>query len=309
MRPEMRKGFILIALLIWAGILSACDFCNCYLGLNPHYKKNTFGVRYHNFFYRGSHMSDAELAEMNVSANDFLEKRTELEMYGQWYPVQKLQLIYSIPYVSSNEYMSGHEDDAEKTSGIGDPVVLAHYQIFNRTESDSSYYSQRMFAGGGVKLPLGKWKLEPDAEPNERIHMPGTGSWDFLLSAVYLGKYKRTGLNVNVTYLLTTSNGQQFQFANRFNANATTYYQCKIKNTMLYPGLGAYLEQAGRDVNGSSVLENSGGKILFAHAGLDVYWTKISVNAALQLPVVQSLNENQPELKYRFVAGVSYVFN
>ena len=126
---------------------------------------------------------------------------------------------------------------------------------------------------------------------------------------MYLGKYNRVGFNVNTTYLITTSNGQHFQFANRFNANATGYYQLKLKNTMLYPGAGAYLEQAGKDINYSSALDNSGGTILFAHTGLDIYWTKISASIAFQVPTIQSLNENQPELKYRLMAGLCYVFN
>jgi hypothetical protein len=291
----------------------ACDFCNCYLGLNPHYKKNTFGIRYHYMNYQGTHMSDMELAEMDLSKTDFLESRTAIELHGQWYPIQKLQLTYSIPYLTSNERMQGHatmlEHGGEKISGIGDPLLIANYQIFNRSETDSSHYSQRLLAGGGIKFPFGKWNLEEDAESNERVHMPGTGSWDFLASAVYLGKYKRTGFNLNVTYLITTSNQQSFQFANRFNANATAYYQVKIKETALYPNIGSYLEQAGKDINGNNLLDNSGGSILFAHAGFDVYFKKISLSTAFQLPAIQKLNENQPELKYRLIAGISYAFN
>jgi hypothetical protein len=158
-------------------------------------------------------------------------------------------------------------------------------------------------------MPFGSWKLEDHADPNERVHMPGTGSWDYLLSAVYLGKYKRTGLNLHLTYLITTSNGQSFRFANRFNANATCYYQVKAKNLTLYPNAGAYLEQAGKDEDGNFTLQNSGGKILFAHAGLDFYLQKFSLNTAFQLPAMQQLNENQPELKYRFIVGMSYAFN
>jgi hypothetical protein len=300
---------LLILLFFCAPQLFACDFCNCYLGLNPHYKKNTFGIRYHGMQYRGTHMSDAELSEMNLSKSDFFETRTNIELHGQWYPLQKLQLTWSLPYLISNEHMRAEPADAEKVDGVGDPVVLANYQIFNHTETDSTHFSQRLLAGGGIKFPFGKWKLDDDAEPNERVHMPGTGSWDFLASAVYLAKYKRTGFNLNLNYLLTTTNNQSFRFANRFNANATLYYQIQKKETSFYPNVGTYFEQAGKDINLSSDLLNSGGSILFAHTGFDVYFKKISLNTAFQLPVMQQLNENQPSLRYRFIAGITYVLN
>jgi hypothetical protein len=299
----------LFLLLLFAQQTIACDFCNCYLGLNPHYKKNTFGIRYHHMYYNGTHMSNDELQEMDLSKTDFLEARTQVELHGQYYPVQKLQVAWSLPYLISNEYMRSMPEDGERIQGIGDALIMANYQLFNHTETDSSHFSHRLLAGGGVKVPLGNWKLEDDTEPNERVHMPGTGSWDYLLSAIYLAKYNRTGFNLNVSYLATTTNSQEFRFANRFNTNATCYYQVRIKETMLYPNAGAYLEQAGKDINGNSLLENSGGTILFAHTGFDIYFQKISINTAFQLPFYQQLNENQPELKNRWIVGLSYAFN
>jgi hypothetical protein len=310
----MKKTFTLILFFSIAHAILACDFCNCYLGLNPQYKKNTFGLRYHSMFYRGSHMTNEELQGTGISVNDFLESRTNIEVHGQFYPTQKIQVVYSLPYVMSHEYTTmnhhhGEDGEGEHLAGIGDPLFIANFQLFNRTETDSSNYSQRLLAGGGIKFPIGNWKLEEDAEACERVHLPGTGSWDYIASAVYLGKYNRTGFNLNVTYLITTSNKQQFRFANRFNANLTAYYQIKKKETMLYPNAGAYLEQAGKDIDGESALQNSGGSILFAHTGFDIYFKKFSLNTAFQIPVVQQLNSNQPALQHRIIAGITYAFN
>lgn len=317
----MKYQFLLVAILFSASLAEACDFCNCYLGLNPHYKKNSIGLRYHYSSYNGTHHDLSEFTDAGLTKDDFWEKRTVTEFHAQWYPVHKLQLIFSLPYIHNTEGMSANgelamgdhhhgsaeTDDAIK--GIGDAVALANYQVFNVTNADSTRFSQRLFAGAGIKLPVGKYKLGADADPLERTHQPGSGSWDLLLNASYLGKINRTGINLNASYLLTTENSEHFQFGNRFNANATVYYQCAVKNTLLYPNLGTYFEQAGKDWNENYYLSNSGGTIVYAHAGLDVYFNKLSLSAALQLPVNQTLNTPQPEMKYRLITGISYAIN
>jgi hypothetical protein len=314
---KMKKIFFpLLVLIININVSRACDFCNCYLGLNPHFKKNTVGIRYHFANYKGSHEEEAESQEMNMSADDFWENRTSVELHGQWYATPKLKILFSAPYVINSEGTKADHHDGdeemshgtERTEGLGDPLIIASHQLFNKT-ADSSGISQRLFAGGGIKLPFGKWKLEEGAEAHERIHQPGTGSWDFIASTEYLLKYKRVGLNVNASWLITSSNSQSFQFGNRFNANALCYYQVNVKDVSVYPNVGTFFEQASEDNDQDVMLQNSGGSILFAHAGMDFYFRNFSITTALQLPVQQTLNEPQPQMTYRFIAGISYAFN
>ncbi len=326
----MKKIILLWVLIVNVNGLLACDYCNCYLGLNPHYKKNSVGLRYNFMSYTGSHNTDAELASQGLSKNDFWETRSSIELHGQLYPTQKLQLIFSLPYVINKEGLDDKatqsvgsktmhdvtaqtpvtEFKTETVQGIGDAIMLAHYQVFNKTAIDSNKFSQRLFAGGGIKLPVGAYKIAADENAHERLHKPGTGSWDVLASMSYLGKIKKVGLNLNISYMLTTANSQDFEFGNRFNANFTAYYQLNCKKTIFYPSAGVYLEQAGMDKDtDGDYLHNSGGNIVYAHVGFDFYFKKISMNAAYQLPVVQTLNQPQPEMNYRIVAGINYIFN
>ena len=308
-------------LLLTGSVAFSCDYCNCYLGLNPQYKKNTIGIRYHYMNYTGTHESEMELQEMGLSKDEFWETRTRAELHGQWYATPKLKIIFSAPYVINKEGIhdngehqshSGADQpmthETETINGIGDPLAIAHYQVFNFT-GDSLHFSQRLFAGGGIKFPIGKWKLEEGEEAHERVHQPGTGSWDFILSTEYLAKYKRTGMNVNLSYLIPTTNSQSYRFANRFNANMVFYYQVNAKETSIYPSIGTYFEQAGNDMDENTSVENSGGTILYAHAGIDFYFKNFSINTALQLPATQHLNQPQPEMKYRCIAGITYSFN
>ena len=301
--------------------LSACDFCNCYLGLNPHYKKDNVGIRYQYSEYTGTHHDLSEFTDQSLSKDDFWEKRSVTELHGQWYPSQKLQMIFSVPYIHNSEGASAkgikamsdhsHGDNADDgpIMGIGDPYILAHYQVFNRSKMDSTRFSHRLLAGGGLKFPAGKYKLGSAAEPMERTHQPGTGSWDFILSSTYLGKIKRTGFNVNATYLFTNINNEGFQFGNKLNLNAIVYHELKVKKSTLYPNIGTYFEQAAQDWNDGYYLSNSGGSIYYAHAGLDYYYNKLSISMAVQKPFAQKLNAPQPEMNFRVICGISYAID
>lgn len=318
----MKKLLLILFLAINIEQIVACDFCNCYLGLNPHYKKNNAGIRYHLMNYNGTHHDNEELAEMGINKNDFWETRSTFEVHGQWYPVQKLQLLFSLPYLYNLEGLNSQEGnmvnehhhgstatDVNPIKGIGDPLFLAHYQLFNKVALDSGAFSHRLMAGAGIKFPLGNWELKEEAEPTERVHLPGTGSWDYITSVIYLVKFNRIGFNINFSYLFTTTNNESFRYGNRFNANIVMYYPINKKNFSLYPNMGIYYEEANKDHVAANLLDNSGGKITYGHAGFDIYYKKFSLNAAGQFPVVQSLNENQPHLQYRIITGVSFALN
>lgn len=266
-------------------------------------------------------MEEWQLEKLNYSKNDFWELRTIAELHAQYYPLQKMQLLLSLPYIYNTEgntvgYIHNHgTDDSNSTikkyQGVGDPLLIAHYQIFNRTSMDSirNNYSHRLMAGGGIKFPLGKWKIAEGGAVEERVHLPGSGSWDILGSVVYLSKLGRIGLNTNLTYLLTTANRQSFSYGNRFNGNVVVYYQTNLKNVTVIPSAGSYYEQAVPDLADGYEIKNSGGSILFAHAGLDLYIGKFSVNCAFHIPINQSLNHPQPEMRHRIISGINFAFN
>ena len=327
----MIKKFIVVSLLIaLAGSTYACDMCNCYIGLNPQTKKNIVGLRYHYSPYTGTHLSDDEIRSLMLNKNKFTETRNTVELHGQFYPVQKLQLLFSIPYIYNVENVpstSGsnaharfaniqHEVDTQTQqlsgsthSGISDPFLLAHYQVFNRHSTDSDAFVDRLMAGAGIKIPLGDYQLEPGADVNERIHLPGTGSWDLLLSAIYMAKMKRVGVNANISYLVTTVNDESYEFGNRFNANLLFYYQMNLRDFSFFPNAGGYYESAAKNKSGKTEVSNTGGDIIYVSGGLDIYYRKFGLNMAAQFPFVQELYENQPHIDYRLIAGITFAFN
>ena len=142
-----KKVFFFCLLIAIVEKITACDYCNCYLGLNPQTKKNIIGLRYHFSHYTGTHLSDEEVRDLYLDKHKFTETHTTVELYGQLYPVQKLQVLFSIPYIYNVENVplappsdgmarsASIQHDADPAtnqlkgstqSGISDPVVLAH---------------------------------------------------------------------------------------------------------------------------------------------------------------------------------------
>jgi hypothetical protein len=323
MIKKIYSSYNILKLLLWV-LLSAislsadcCDYCNCYLGLNPLYKKNTVGLRYYTMDYSGSHLPASELTEHNLSKDDFWEKRNSIEFHSQFYLTPRIQLLFSLPYIFNTEGMStkaenafaeeqeAHHEESSTIKGVGDPLLILNYQLYNVT-NDSGKYSHRIFAGAGLKFPIGNYKIAADEEPVERVHQPGSGSFDYILNLTYLARKKSNGFIVNATYLLTSANSQSFRFGNRFNANAIFYYQVNSKKIIFYPNAGMYIEQSAKDIDDKNYVENSGGTINYAHAGFDVYYKNVSLNAAIHKPVLQSLNGDQPEMNYRLIFGFTY---
>lgn len=333
----MRERFICLLLFLLPIGVHACDMCNCYLGLNPHYKKNTVSFRPNASYYQGTHMENAELEKHNLTRKDFKEIRNNYELMLRYYPSQKFQIQAFIPYVINKESMSdlafqtlqygassssrvSHQDPNNNVnstnieqnqvySGVGDPLLLLQYQLYNNSAIDSQGFRQRLFAGMGVKFPLGKSKLIDESEPLEKSHQPGTGSWDFLPAVTYLFKYRRIGCNVNLNYLLTGNDKYGFRLANHINTNINFYREFLKGKFAFYPSLGLFYEQAGRTTFGNLVLEQTGGSLLLAHTGFDFYFKSIALNMAIQMPLEQKMNGSQPELTHRILLGINYSIN
>lgn len=329
----MKRSIIIFGIIVSATLQTkACDFCNCYLGLNPHYKKNTISLRYHLNDYTGTHLTAFDLASLKLTAGDFTEVRRRTEVYGQFYPRQKVQIVYSVPYMMNMESMSekamqafsssgevsnhhhgttsettSTQESKETVSGIGDPVLLINYQLFNKLSKKEKGIAQRMFAGAGLVVPLGNYKTEI-SDPLERSHLPGSGSWRWMLSSTYLLKLSKWGMNTNFSYLFASTNSQNFSLGSTLNMNSIFYYQIHRKKFDFFPSTGIYFENAERSVYKGKELTSTGGIITYLHTGIDIYYKRFSFNNGLQIPIYQHLNENQPQLNYRFITSVAFAF-
>lgn len=279
--------------------------------------------------YSGTHLTDYDLRSAGLEKTDFSEMRKRIELYGQIYPSQKTQVIFSLPYLINTEVMndramnafasagiSDHHhgpnttdessSNSETTKGIGDPVVLMNYQVFNCLPETANGYAQRLFAGAGIVIPFGKYKTEI-SDPLERAHLTGGGSWRLLLNTTYLAKAGKWGMNTNASFLFANTNSEQFAYGSTLNASTVFYYQLHSNVLDIFPSAGVYFEYANRNKFQGKELTSTGGLLNYLHAGCDFYYKRFALSSGMQLPFVQVLYENQPESKYRFITSLAFV--
>lgn len=290
-------------LLILPGSLMACDLCNIYLGINPHYNQNEIGIRYR-YRHFDPHNQEAEPG-LDGDHRDG-EYYNTYELWGRFYPHPKIQLLVSLPFVHNMEVES-----AEKTidvKALGDVIAIAHYQVLNTVNKDSAGLQQRIFIGGGFKAPTGTFnKLNALNELDPHIQA-GSGSWDLILSGAYLVKFGKAGITTDGNYRINSGNSNHFQFANRTNITANIFYQFHKKSLTFIPATGLYLEQAYKDKEAGEFILDSGGKSLFYSLSLECYLKRMAISLSGQLPVYEDLYGEQPQNTPRLIAGVSYSF-
>lgn len=281
----------------------ACDLCGCYLGPDPNYNFNTAGIRYKLRRFSGDEMEEQNTSEQDHAGHQHGEEETynTAELWSRYYLSPKLQLFGIIP-VSSN--LIGDE----KFSGAGDIQLQAKYQIFNTEVSGETKFRNRLFLGGGIKFPTGRYNIADDSGAVEAHFQPGTGSFDFLLLGSYFAKSGNLGFAADAAYKINTENSNKYLFGDQLNLNGVFTYDIPADAVTLIPYAGVYFEYSPEDRNNGATDPNSGGSALLGNFGLDLTAGMFTVKLNYQPVFTQSLNGDQPQNDYRFVAGLGYSF-
>lgn len=300
----MRKMFFLITLIMLIESSFACDLCNCYLTITPNDHKSMIGFRYRFSSYdaAGDHTMLAKFHHGGMSSK---EEYNTYEIWGRFYPIPKIQLEVAIPYRYNRSIEEGASTHTVR--GLGDLIVLTHYEVFSTFPKGPDAVKQKLYLGGGVKLPTGNYKKSINGEIDPHLQT-GTGSMDFMLSGLYLAKYKNSGIKAGVNYSFNNENKNEFTFANRLNLSAALFYQINAGNMIWMPSAGLNYEQAKEDLQNDMALDNTGGTMLLGTAGSDLYYKSYALNISYQVPLKQSIGNEQPENQGRFVIGLSYSF-
>jgi hypothetical protein len=182
-------------------------------------------------------------------------------------------------------------DQVVDANGLGDINTMVNYVLINNSDEKVDWkYS--LIAGGGVKLPTGKFSLYDKGKIINRNFQMGTGSVDLNLNVVYTIRYKKTGLNVESGYKINTRNHDGYLFGNQFRLSSQLFFWQKAGPFSLLPHAGAYYENAARHKDGNIIQVNTGGSAILASAGVDIYIGHFTVGVNMQSPVVQHYNSD-----------------
>lgn len=305
---------ILILVAISFSSTSACDFCNCYLGLDPGYNKNTIGIR--GQYRYATHMMPAtggmkimhggDETPSGVPMEELQADFVRYDLHARVYPFKKLQVIATVPFhMNTLTFM----DKQESRNSVGDMTVIGMYQLFNTMTTDSSAVRHRIFAGGGVKLPTGKSEGASDADIPMSHHLyNGTGSTDYLINFSYLGKYRKFGWNADFSYKLNGESANDYKFGNTFNAVPRLFYELSLKSVKLLPHVGAAYEMGDHDAYLGNQIDETGGSVFWGTAGIDFYVGSFSLTSDVRLPMASDLGASLPEDKIWLFGSFNFHF-
>lgn len=298
------KKILFIILIINSLQANACDLCGCangssFVGLLPRSGTQFVGIRYRIRTF-DSHLNSVLLKTK--------EQYQTAEIWGRFYPVKKLQLMFFVPY-NDNQQTLLHSGNTTGKKGIGDVTLLAHYNIWNSflDSTNTSGIYQNLMIGGGIKLPTGKFEYGyTDAEVNPNFQL-GTGSTDFLLSAIHTIRYRKIGLNTEIGGRLSTKSNSHYRFGNRTNASLTAFYTKSFGNFTIMPNIGTTIDYGFRDLKEGKLNSQTGGYSWLGGVGVQAYYKKISTGLTFQKPISQNLGGGElkvlPQVAVHFTVG------
>lgn len=309
----MKRILILVLTMATSFGAIACDYCNCYLGLNPGYNKNTIGFRYSykissldiaSAALRVTHLDPASPA---ISTGGTLhETQSKADLFARIYPISKLQVLATLPYAINK---IDYNEKSASGKAFDDLSIIAMYQIANTFPTDSLQVRHRLFGGIGVKFPTGK------AKSSEYIDIPmadhlysGTGSTDFLIAASYIGKYRQLGWNLDVNHKFNGESGSGYHHGNTTNVSSRVFYELDIKKVKLFPHISVVFEKGESDKDADVKQPGTGGEVVSGGAGLDVYFGKFSLNTEYRQPLSHNLGQFTPVDKYTVYTGLYFHF-
>lgn len=281
----------------------ACEFCGCgvgnfYLGILPQFQKNFVGVRYQVQDFN-SHVG----LHPSLATTEHFQST---ELWTRFYITPKLQVISLIAY---------HFNEQTTTTGkvyldgLGDIPILANYNIINTTNQPLRDVNHNLWLGGGIKLPTGKYQFQdsPDQVANPNFQL-GTGSVDFMINTIYTVRYKKIGLNSDITYKINSDNQQRYHFGNKLSGTASFVFVQQVKKVGLMPYVGTYYENSGVNVSDGITISDTGGSALFAAGGLEMYWSRYSMGFNYRNPVSQNLANGRINAHDRAMIHVTVLF-
>ncbi len=321
----------IISLLNFASFAqAACGGANCNLVTgtqNGLMGKNriVMDISFRYIVSESPHFGSNSENEALIPKIDFANREIELEHHREFKTENKLaqfdvsygvtdKFTISINMPFLNDRFHEHDDgvtpstpggvfsDLDGASGFGDLTIMGKYSLWQTTK--------HQFIGGfGVKFPTGVYRAKDSSgQINEPTIMPGTGSFDVILSGLYNYSVipQKLALFTSVSHRFTTRNPLEYIFGDTTLVNVGANYAV-TKKINLSAQINTRIKQRDEYIHFS--VPSTGGEFIFITPGARLVVTDaLSVYSHVQVPIHQRVNEGNLVPDYGLMVGASYGF-
>ena len=226
---------------------------------------------------------------------------------------EKLTISVNVPFLNdrSHEHIDGcvggscaggEFTNGDGSSGFGDITLMAKYAVWQTVK-------HQLIAGVGLKFATGDFKLKnSEGDINEPTIMPGTGSNDPILSALYNFSLipNKLGLFASASHRFTTKNSLDYEFGDSTFIDGGVSYQLNEKInliTQINTRISRRDEFLGMNVpnTGVTFINVTPGIVLTASESVSLY-------THVQVPIYQRVNDVNLVPNFGIMAGLSYGF-
>lgn len=287
--------------------LKSCNICGNatggnYLGVLPQYQKHYFGLRYHYRSFQTEHMPSLN---PDLSGKKSMEQFQTLELNGRYCPGKRWQFL-GVFNLQKLEQTSG--ETRNLTAGFGDPAVLGYYSVINGKIRERKKYRHLLQIGAGLKFPLGVHSDVNDAGVYSPAFQLGSGSLDYLFSAVYTLRGFKAGVVTDATYLFNGTNRLLYKFGNRLMASARYFRTYSTGKNTLMINSGLYCEYNQSDMYKNLFQRYTGGTLVMPFTGVDFYSKHWACGLNVRIPLFDNSAEGYIQSRARYNLNLTYLF-
>lgn len=311
--PDQMRIFIALMAVFAAVNTLACDGCSLFLGIQPNDRQNALTFMYRYRFMEGDILPES-LAKhaghggSTITYGKWKELQTVYELRGRVFVGERFYALGVMPVV--NNYRSINGKTNSDVYGVGDPIFMGNYILFNsKSTLDSLKFRHRLTVGAGTKFPLGTTDKEVDGEVPDLDMQPGTGSWDALFSLEYMLRYNKTGINTNLVYNLNNKNNDGYAYGDGLSARLDIFHLVSFKTLSIMPSISAYVECMKKDEEDGVAVLGTGGTSIMAGLGLKAFYRQFALQVQWLNTVHNDLGTYVVPNKDRIIVGLTYNFN
>jgi hypothetical protein len=330
----MKKLYIFVACFVFfSGSTSltyaSCGSANCSLVIGSQegvsQKGNfIFDLSYRYIPQENKRKGTGDTGEVLIPAVDFENMELELEHHREFLTINKIAQLdvsygvtenftisLNIPFF--NDRYHEHDDDVhdgdageftnqDGSTGFGDITLMLKYAVINTMK-------HLLVAGAGVKFASGEYLIRnSDGVVNEPTIMPGTGSYDAIISGYYNMSFIPNSLNffVLLTHRFASENPLEYHFGDRTFIDGGLSYVLSDKVT-LTAQLNARIRRRDKFI-GMPVPSTGNEFVNLTPGARFIVSENASIYSHVQIPVYKRVNEVNLVPSYSFIMGATYGF-